>query len=129
MTVIATIHFIGALLFLFCSILLSFIYLTSIKKKSSLINILVNVEWFTSALMFFIGIILIMMYPFWFQIGLFHIKMTFSMFSIGIAQYFYKLYYISIENDYYPNYLYYFRILIPSILLIAYYLGIKLKIA
>lgn len=129
MAVIKMIHSIIAILFLTVSVLLSLTYFIYKDKKNPLIGILVKSEWFFSALMFFLGMILMVLNPFWFQVGLFHIKIAFAMFGIGTAQYFYKQYEIATSENSFPTFLYYFRILIPSFIFTAYYLGNKLLMA
>ena len=129
MAILKMAHSIIAILFLTISIFLSLIYFLYKDKGIYLIGVLVKAEWFFSAFMFFLGILLMLLNPFWFQIGLFHVKITFAMFGIGTAQYFYKQYEIANSENSFPTFLYYFRILIPSFILIAYYLGNNLLMA
>ncbi|MBC8197931.1 MAG: hypothetical protein H8E60_08610 [Candidatus Marinimicrobia bacterium] len=129
MAIIKMAHSIVAILFLTVSVLLSLIYFIYKNKGNPLIGVLVKSEWFFSALMFFLGMILMVLNPFWFQVGLFHIKIAFAMFGIGAAQYFYKQYEIANSENNFPTFLYYFRVLIPSFIFTAYYLGNKLLMA
>ena len=122
-------HSITASLLLLSSILLSTLYFLINDKGDTKIKVLAKAEWFFSALIFFLGILLLMLRPFWFQVGLFHAKIAFSMIGIGMAQYFYKQYEIAKTENNYPKFLYYFRILVPSFIFLAYYLGNKLLMA
>ena len=109
MVVLKMVHSIVAILFLTISIFLSLLYFYYKDKGNPLIRTLVKSEWFFSALMFFLGILLMVLNPFWFQVGLFHIKIAFAMFAVGMAQYFYKQYELANADHNFPTYLYYFR--------------------
>ncbi len=129
MTVLKILHSTTAILFLLSSITLSILYFLIKSKGDTKIGVLVKAEWFLSAFMFFLGIMLMILHPFWFQVGLFHAKITFAMFGIGMAQYFYKQYEIAKADNNYPKFLYYFRILIPTFIFLTYYLGNNLLMA
>ena len=129
MAILKMLHSTTASLFLLNSILLSTLYFLINDKGDIKIRVLAKAEWFFSSLIFFLGILLLMLLPFWFQVGLFHAKIAFAMIGIGMAQYFYKQYEIAKTENNYPKFLYYFRILIPSIIFLAYYLGNKLLMA
>ena len=129
MAILKMLHSTTASLFLLSSISLSTLYFLINDKGDIKIRVLAKAEWFFSSLIFFLGILLLMLLPFWLQVGLFHAKIVFSMIGIGMAQYFYKQYEIAKTENNYPKFLYYFRILIPSFIFLAYYLGNKLLMA
>ena len=129
MAVLKMLHSTTASLFLLSSISLSTLYFLINDKGDTKIRVLAKAEWFISALMFFLGLLLLMLRPFWFQVGLFLAKIALSMIGIGMAQYFYKQHEIAKTKNNYPKFLYYFRILMPLIIFLAYCLGNKLLMA
>lgn len=123
MEIIKSIHHISSLLFLINSILLSVIYFLIKDKSSTLIKGMANAEWFLSSLLFFLGIILMFLFPFWFQVGIFHVKVAIAMFAIGASHYFYKQFEIALKEKEFPNLLIKLRIFIPLLISATYYSG------
>ena len=82
-----------------------------------------KIEWFLSSFMFFTGLILLLLHSYWFQVGLFHLKIFIAMFSIGASQYFYKQYLIAKSQNDFPQFLVKIRIVIPLLVFFTYYAG------
>jgi hypothetical protein len=123
MEIIKSIHHYSAILFSLNALLLSIIFLFTKQKSNKIIKIMVKTEWFVSSFMFFLGLILLFIHSYWFQVGLFHIKISIAMFAIGASQYFYKQYTIALFNDTFPKYLNNIRIIIPILVIGTYYAG------
>jgi len=123
MEIITFIHQYTAIFYLFNSLLLSILFLSIKQKDKNIINIMVKTEWFLSSFMFFIGLILLTLNSYWFQVGLFHLKMTIAMFAIGASQYFYKQFILAKSKNNFPKYLNNIRIFIPILIIGAYYSG------
>ena len=123
MEIIKSIHHTSAILFLINSILLSIIYFLIKNKSSTLIKGMAQAEWFLSSLLFFLGMLLMFLFPFWFQVGIFHVKVVIAMITIGASHYFYKQFEITSKENHFSNLLIKLRIIIPLLILASYYSG------
>lgn len=123
MEVIKSLHHASAIIFLINSIILSGFYFLLNDKSSTLIKGLAKAEWFLSSLLFFLGMLLMLLFPFWFQVGTFHVKVAIAMFAIGASHYFYKQFEIASKENDFPNLLIKLRIFIPLLISATYYSG------
>ena len=123
MEIIKSLHHASAIIFLINSILLSGLYFLLKDKYSTLIKGVAKAEWFLSSLLFFLGMLLMLLFPFWFQVGIFHVKVAIAMFAIGASHYFYKQFEIATKENYFPQLLVKLRILIPILISATYYSG------
>ncbi|MAJ45051.1 MAG: hypothetical protein CMF96_09960 [Candidatus Marinimicrobia bacterium] len=123
MEIIKSLHHTSAIIFLFNSILLSVAYFFLKNKSNSLIKQMSKIEWFLSSFLFFLGILLLLLLPHWFQVGIFHVKVGIAMISIGASHYFYKQLEIAIRQNQFPKLLIKLRLFIPLLILASYYSG------
>ena len=123
MDVLKLTHHYSALCFAGISVLLTILYLVQKNKGNQAISILVKTEWFLSSFMFFIGLILLLLHSYWFQVGLFHLKISIAMFAIGASQYYYKQYLIAKSQNDFPQFLVKIRLVIPLLVFCTYYAG------
>lgn len=123
MEIIKSAHHIISIIFLVNSILLSGFYLINKDKSNKAIAEMTKFEWFLSSLLFFLGMILMLLFPFWFQVGGFYVKMAIAMFTIGASHYFYKQYEIATKENQFPKLLSQLRIFIPLLIFATYYSG------